>query len=149
MRAAAFLRPSHRLTPIRSLHRDMKPEHAKFLFSLPLVIHVPSEHLFLVHGGLLPSDPRHPADDERQPLAHPPSPDDEVASEQLAADYDHPVLNAESLQRVFPRLSSVDLDRLSGDEIAPMRNPVRLPLEWYRRHGFTSSRRGTPPQPKN
>ena len=55
----------------------MKPEHAQFLYSLPLVIHIPSEHFFLVHGGLLPYDPRKPSDDKRQPLAHPPSLDDD------------------------------------------------------------------------
>lgn len=94
----------------------MKPEHAEFLFSLPLVIHIPSQHCFLAHGGLLPSDPRHPADDERQPLAHPPSPDDDAPA-QLAADYDHPVLQSESPQRFFPHLSSVDLD----DEVEELR----------------------------
>ena len=96
----------------------MKAEHAEFLFSLPLVIHVPSEHFFLVHGGLLPSDPRRPANDERQPLAHPPSPDDDDDDvPRPAGDYDHPTLDAESLQRVFPRLSSFDLD----DEIEELR----------------------------
>ncbi|EMD33336.1 hypothetical protein CERSUDRAFT_98453 [Gelatoporia subvermispora B] len=54
------------------LAKDMTPEHAHCLFSLPLVLHVPEEHFFVVHGGLLPSDPRRPPTDRRQPLAHPP-----------------------------------------------------------------------------
>lgn len=52
--------------------RDMTPEQASYLMSLPLVLHVPHLHLFVVHGGLLPSDPRLPPTDRRQPLAHAP-----------------------------------------------------------------------------
>ncbi|RPD59965.1 Metallo-dependent phosphatase [Lentinus tigrinus ALCF2SS1-7] len=99
--------------------RDMKPEHAEFLFSLPLVIHVPSEHFFLVHAGLLPSDPRHPANDERQPLAHPPLPgdDDDDVPRNGDEDYGYPILDASSTQEVFPRLASLDLD----DEVEELR----------------------------
>ncbi|KAI0326644.1 hypothetical protein GY45DRAFT_1258673 [Cubamyces sp. BRFM 1775] len=80
--------------------RDMKPEHAKFLFSMPLVIHVPSEHFFLVHGGLLPSDPRRPADDKRQPLAHLPSSDD-VMDEQDVDGYDYALLKIDPPQDIL------------------------------------------------
>ncbi|KAI0714339.1 Metallo-dependent phosphatase-like protein [Cerioporus squamosus] len=99
--------------------RDMKPEHAEFLFSLPLVIHVPSEHFFLVHGGLLPSDPRRPADDKHQPLAHPPSPDGDDDSERNVDDddYEYPTLDPASVQKVFPRLASLELD----DEVEELR----------------------------
>ncbi|OSD06481.1 hypothetical protein PYCCODRAFT_1442647 [Trametes coccinea BRFM310] len=81
--------------------RDMKPEHAQFLYSLPLVIHVPSEHFFLVHGGLLPLDPRRPATDERQPLAHIPSPDDVVDRPLDGDDYDHALLRLDPSQDIL------------------------------------------------
>ncbi|KAI0833383.1 hypothetical protein BC628DRAFT_15758 [Trametes gibbosa] len=80
--------------------RDMKPEHARFLFSLPLVIHVPSEHFFLVHAGLLPSDPRRPSDDKRQPLAHLPSSDD-ITPHEEDAQYDYTLLNVGPQQGVI------------------------------------------------
>ncbi|OCH86061.1 Metallo-dependent phosphatase [Obba rivulosa] len=62
----------HMFTDHYWLAKGMTQEQARCLFSLPLVLHVPEEHFFVVHGGLLPSDPRRPATDERQPLAHPP-----------------------------------------------------------------------------
>ncbi|THH33202.1 hypothetical protein EUX98_g989 [Antrodiella citrinella] len=54
------------------LARDMTAEHTSFLNALPLVNHVPSLHMFVVHAGLLPYNPRLPINDPRQPLAHPP-----------------------------------------------------------------------------
>ncbi|KAI0775292.1 hypothetical protein BD413DRAFT_603240 [Trametes elegans] len=78
--------------------RDMKREHAQFLFSLPLVIHIPSEHFYLVHGGLLPLDPKRSADDERQPLAHLPSSDD-ITSGPLDEDDDDDDDDEEHAQR--------------------------------------------------
>ncbi|KAI0635842.1 hypothetical protein C8Q77DRAFT_1216384 [Trametes polyzona] len=102
--------------------RDMKPEHARFLFSLPLVIHVPSEHFFLVHGGLLPSNPKRPADDSRQPLAHPPLPED-IANDEYAtgADYDHAsaLLDVEPPQDVFR--SGAASKNITDDEIEELR----------------------------
>ncbi|KAI0073456.1 Metallo-dependent phosphatase [Panus rudis PR-1116 ss-1] len=52
------------------LAREMSPEHASFLLSLPLILHIPSLHTFVVHGGILPFDPRLSPTDSRQPLAH-------------------------------------------------------------------------------
>lgn len=52
--------------------RDMTPAHKECLRSLPLVLHIPSEHVFVVHAGILPSDPHFPPSDMRQPLAHSP-----------------------------------------------------------------------------
>lgn len=43
-----------------------------YLRSLPLVLHLPSEHAFVAHGGLLPYDPTHSISSKRQPLAHMP-----------------------------------------------------------------------------
>ncbi|KAH9850323.1 hypothetical protein C2E23DRAFT_735470 [Lenzites betulinus] len=102
--------------------RDMKPEHARFLFSLPLVIHVPSEHFFLVHGGLLPSDPRRPSDDKRQPLGHPPSSDDIIGHDE-DAQYDYALLDVGSDQDALHgvgegRSASANI---TGDEIEEMR----------------------------
>lgn len=44
----------------------------EYLVSLPLVLHIPSEHTFVVHAGILPYDPTRSITSERQPLAHPP-----------------------------------------------------------------------------
>lgn len=55
-----------------STFRDMTADHAAFLYSLPLINHVPSLHYFVVHAGLLPYNPRLSIDDRKQPLAHPP-----------------------------------------------------------------------------
>ncbi|PSR75563.1 hypothetical protein PHLCEN_2v9043 [Hermanssonia centrifuga] len=54
------------------LARDMTPAQASYLFSLPLVNHIPHMHLFVVHAGLLPSDPNLEPTDPRQPLARVP-----------------------------------------------------------------------------
>lgn len=53
----------------------MTVQQASYLMSLPLVLHVPHLHFFVVHAGLLPSDPRLSPTDPRQPLAHPPATD--------------------------------------------------------------------------
>lgn len=45
----------------------------EYLRSLPLILHLPSEHTFIVHAGLLPHDPTHSITDRRQPLSHLPS----------------------------------------------------------------------------
>ena len=50
--------------------RVMSREHFDYLRSLPLVLHSAVDHLFLVHAGLLPFDPRLPASDITQPLSH-------------------------------------------------------------------------------
>jgi len=51
----------------------MSKSDYEYLLSLPLVLHLPSEHTFLVHAGLLPYDPTLPITSERQPLSHWPS----------------------------------------------------------------------------
>lgn len=52
--------------------RDMSDREFQYLLDLPLRLYVPSAHLFIVHAGLLPSDPKYPYYDERQPLARVP-----------------------------------------------------------------------------
>ncbi|GBE90114.1 Metallo-dependent phosphatase [Sparassis crispa] len=54
------------------LARDMTQTQAELLYSSPSVLHLPSAHMFVVHAGILPFDPRRPPTDERQPLAHKP-----------------------------------------------------------------------------
>ncbi|RXW21736.1 hypothetical protein EST38_g4131 [Candolleomyces aberdarensis] len=50
--------------------RDMSKEQYEYLLSLPLALYIPSAHTFVVHAGILPSDPRYPYyDRKRQPLA--------------------------------------------------------------------------------
>lgn len=50
----------------------MTSAQSKYLRSLPLVLHAPHAHAFLVHAGVLPHDPHYSATNRRQPLAHPP-----------------------------------------------------------------------------
>mgnify|MGYP002402549375 CR=1 FL=1 len=53
--------------------REMNERHYRYLLSLPAALHVPSAHTFVVHAGLLPSDPKYPYfETPRQPLAHVP-----------------------------------------------------------------------------
>ncbi|KAG9028459.1 hypothetical protein FRB95_006491 [Tulasnella sp. JGI-2019a] len=49
--------------------RKMSPEDYTYLTSLPILIHLPSLHTFMVHGGLLPADFLHHLHSKRQPLA--------------------------------------------------------------------------------
>ncbi|PPQ67509.1 hypothetical protein CVT25_006050 [Psilocybe cyanescens] len=56
-----------------SIAKDMTDLHFQYLLDLPLRLYIPSAHTFIVHAGLLPSDPRYPVDDKaRQPLARMP-----------------------------------------------------------------------------
>ncbi|KAF8905108.1 Metallo-dependent phosphatase-like protein [Gymnopilus junonius] len=50
--------------------KDMSDADFHYLLKLPLRLYIPSAHAFIVHAGLLPSDPDYPRDDKaRQPLA--------------------------------------------------------------------------------
>lgn len=46
----------------------MKPRHYEYLINLPLAIHIPSLHTFVVHAGLLPFDVSKSLSDPSQPL---------------------------------------------------------------------------------
>jgi hypothetical protein len=48
----------------------MNGEEYDYLLRLPLVLHLPSLHAFVVHAGILPHDPHHSVSATRQPLAH-------------------------------------------------------------------------------
>lgn len=48
----------------------MSKSDYNYLRSLPVVLHLPSEHAFVAHGGLLPYDPTHSISSKQQPLAH-------------------------------------------------------------------------------
>ncbi|KAJ8468776.1 hypothetical protein ONZ45_g17121 [Pleurotus djamor] len=52
--------------------RAMSKDEYAYLLALPLKLHIPHAHAFIVHAGLLPLDPRYKASDSRQPLAHVP-----------------------------------------------------------------------------
>ncbi|KDR76263.1 hypothetical protein GALMADRAFT_247567 [Galerina marginata CBS 339.88] len=62
--------------------KDMSKKDFRYLLKLPLRLYVPSAHTFIVHAGLLSSDPRYPGDDKsRQPLANvPPLPQPPTAT---------------------------------------------------------------------
>ena len=52
---------------------EMTEMHYEYLISLPVRIHVPHAHLFLVHAGLLSHNPKYDYDDPGQPLGHVPT----------------------------------------------------------------------------
>ena len=91
----------------------MIKEHATFLKSLPIVLHIPHYHFYVVHAGLLPSDPRYPSTDSRQPLAHRPK-----RKTRIAADTD-----------VLKKLQEAGEDEVTdldlGDEDGVYRRPPR------------------------
>jgi hypothetical protein len=49
--------------------RAMSKRDYEYLLSLPLVLHIPSEHALLAHAGLLPYNPKYSVTSKRQPLA--------------------------------------------------------------------------------
>jgi hypothetical protein len=50
--------------------KAMSEAQYRYLLRLPLRLHIPHVHAFIVHAGLLPANPRYPPGDEkRQPLA--------------------------------------------------------------------------------
>jgi hypothetical protein len=55
-----------------NIARAMSKGQYAYLLSLPLTLHIPSTHTFIVHAGLLPSDPRHKPSSHKQPLARVP-----------------------------------------------------------------------------
>ncbi|KAG8981104.1 hypothetical protein FRC05_004004 [Tulasnella sp. 425] len=50
--------------------RKMSQSEYDYLRTLPLAIHLPSLHTFLVHAGMLPYDPTHSIRNKKQPLSH-------------------------------------------------------------------------------
>ncbi|KAL5486315.1 hypothetical protein ACEPAI_7361 [Sanghuangporus weigelae] len=56
--------------------RTMNDEQSFYLRNLPLVMHIPRLHAFVVHAGLLPLDPRRSATSARQPLSRVPEDED-------------------------------------------------------------------------
>ena len=54
------------------LNRNLKPAEDRYLSSLPLILHLPDYHIFLVHAGLLPLNPTIPLNSKHQPLSHVP-----------------------------------------------------------------------------
>jgi hypothetical protein len=46
----------------------MSQSQYEYLLSLPLTLYAPAAHTFVVHAGMLSSDPRHKATDPNQPL---------------------------------------------------------------------------------
>lgn len=47
----------------------MTDEQYRYLLSLPLILHIPSAHAFVVHAGILPVDPNRSITSSHQPLA--------------------------------------------------------------------------------
>lgn len=53
--------------------KQMSRRDHNYLLALPLKIHIPAAHAFIIHAGLLSSDPRYPPNHGKQPLARRPS----------------------------------------------------------------------------
>jgi hypothetical protein len=53
--------------------RAISHSEYEYLLSLPLILHIPSAHTYIVHAGILSSDPRYKPSHQRQPLAHLPA----------------------------------------------------------------------------
>lgn len=53
--------------------RAMSEAQARYMRALPLVLHIPRLHAFVVHAGVLPLDPNRSTTSVRQPLAHVPA----------------------------------------------------------------------------
>lgn len=62
------MRPQFSSLDTSLICRELKPRHYEYLLSLPLTLHIPSLHTFVVHAGLLPSDPTKSLTDASQPL---------------------------------------------------------------------------------
>jgi hypothetical protein len=87
----------------------MSQKQAAYLFSLPLVLHVPHMHFYVVHAGILPSDPRLPPTDPAQPLAHPPIlADDRFNLDHTASD----VIGITRPQARLPAAAAQDVEAL-------------------------------------
>ncbi|KIO28345.1 hypothetical protein M407DRAFT_181716 [Tulasnella calospora MUT 4182] len=56
-----------------NLARKLSESEYNYLRSLPLAIHLPSLHTFVVHAGMLPYDPTHSMRNKKQPLSHLPT----------------------------------------------------------------------------
>lgn len=68
------------------LAKDMSTEQATFLKSLPLILHMPAMHAYVVHAGILPSNPRLEPTDLRQPLTHLPAVRDSQDQSKVSED---------------------------------------------------------------
>jgi len=66
--------------------RSLSPTHYEYLLSLPLVLHIPHLHTYVVHAGILPHDPRFPFHAPHQPLAHLPVIEDDENESGVASD---------------------------------------------------------------
>ncbi len=58
--------------------RSLSTTHYEYLLSLPLVLHIPYLHTYVVHAGILPHDPRFPFHAPHQPSRSSPVIDNDV-----------------------------------------------------------------------
>ncbi|KAG9005831.1 hypothetical protein FRB93_009227 [Tulasnella sp. JGI-2019a] len=56
-----------------TIAKTMSALEYDYLRNLPLAIHIPILHTFVVHAGILPIDPKKPIHEKHQPLSYPPT----------------------------------------------------------------------------
>lgn len=69
-----------------AIARSLSPSQYEYLLALPLVLHIPYLHTYVVHAGILPHDPRFPFHAPHQPLAHLPVVEDDERHPRVRED---------------------------------------------------------------
>jgi len=87
--------------------KDMSETQFQYLLSLPLRLYIPSAHAYIVHAGLLPSDPRYSFEDiKRQPLAHVPSLTQQPTVDEIGEN-SHSVSSSTKTNKTIERLRNL------------------------------------------
>jgi hypothetical protein len=87
--------------------KDMSETQFQYLLRLPLRLYIPSAHVYIVHAGLLPSDPRYSFEDiKRQPLAHVPSLTQRPTIDEIGED-SHSVSSSTKTNKTIERLRNL------------------------------------------
>lgn len=87
--------------------KDMSETQFEYLLHLPLRLYTPSAHAYIVHAGLLPSNPRYSFEDiKKQPLARVPSlPQRPIADE--IGEVSHSVSSSTKANKTIERLRNL------------------------------------------
>lgn len=87
--------------------KDMSETQFRYLLRLPLRLYIPSAHAYIIHAGLLPSDPRYSFEDiEKQPLAHVPSLPQRPIADEIGED-SHSVSSSTKTNKIIENLRNL------------------------------------------